>query len=72
MSFQQAIDAVDVTIESSGTTSSAANVYGKGNVVAVETPSALTGTSFTFEASTDGSTYVPVFGHGRHVSVRGT
>lgn len=69
MSFQQAIDAVDVTIESSGTTSSAANVYGKGNVVAVETPSALTGTSFTFEASTDGSTYVPLYNEGTQYSV---
>lgn len=69
MSFQQAIDAIDVTIESSGTTSSAATLYGRGNLVALETPSALTGTSFTFQASTDGSTYVPVYNEGTQYSV---
>lgn len=47
-----------VTIASGGTVSSALNLTTSGHcVVGLITPGTLTGTSFTFQASADGSTY---------------
>ena len=39
------------------------------SVVAVVTPSALTGSAFTFEGSLDGTTFVPVYNEGTQYSV---
>ena len=69
MSAFNAFNTSTVTIESSGTTSSARDLNGLGNLVALVTPSALTGTSFTFQASTDGSTYNAVYNEGTQYSV---
>ena len=69
MSSFSAFNTSTVTIESSGTTSSARDLNGLGNLVALVTPSTLTGTSFTFQASVDGSTYNNVYNEGTQYSV---
>jgi hypothetical protein len=69
MSSFSAFNTSTVTIESSGTTSSARDLNGLGNLVALVTPSALTGTSFTFQASVDGTTYNNVYNEGTQYSV---
>ena len=69
MSAFNAFNTSTVTIESSGTTSSARDLNGLGNLVALVTPATLTGTSFTFQASVDGSTYNNVYNEGTQYSV---
>jgi hypothetical protein len=48
------------TIASSGTTSTAIDLYGY-SLVGIVTPAALTGTSFTIKGSVDNSTYVDMY-----------
>jgi len=51
-----------VTIANNATESDALNVGAIGQVVVgIVTPATLTGVAFTFKASVDGSTYVPVY-----------
>lgn len=50
------IDTSTVTIASSGTVSTAVDLGGH-NLVGIQTPAALTGTTMTFQGSVDGSTY---------------
>ncbi len=54
---------VTVTIPSTGTSSDVITPGGSKSVLAVITPSAISGTSFKFQAAidTDGTTYVPVY-----------
>ena len=64
------IERANVTIASSGTTSTAAQVPSGKTLLAVVTPSALTGTSFTFEVSDDGgTTFKPVYKEATQYSV---
>ena len=52
---------IDVTI-ASGQTKSAGVDLGKGNrLMGLQLPSAMTGASMSFEASLDGTAYVPVY-----------
>jgi hypothetical protein len=65
-----AIERANVTIASSGTTSTAAQIPSGKTLIAVVTPAALTGTAFTFEVSDDGgTTYKPVYNEGTQLSV---
>lgn len=58
------------TIASSATASAAVNVPQDCTLVAVSTPSALTGSSFTFEISDDdGTTYKPLYNGSTQYSV---
>lgn len=50
-----------VTIASSGTVSTSIAMENNRIPVAIVTPAALTGTSLTFNASFDGSTFFPVY-----------
>lgn len=52
--------AITVTIASGGTASGAARLD-RAVPVGLITPAALTGTALTFQASADGTTYVPVY-----------
>ncbi len=69
-----------VTIANGATTSTAHTVRTNSRLLAFETPAALTGTTITFEASSDsGATYRPVYqgtsqysigvGTSRHVAI---
>lgn len=55
--FRESTRSGDVTIASSGTTSTALNLLRTYELVGIYTPAALTGTAFTFQASDDGVTY---------------
>ena len=64
------IERANVTIASSGTTSTAAQVPSGKTLLAIVTPAALTGTAFTFEVSDDGgTTYTPVYKEATQYSV---
>ena len=52
---------VNVTIANGATTSDAASLTSGSTPVAIITPSSLTGTAFTLQASIDGATYYPVY-----------
>ena len=54
------LEEVEVTIASSGTVSTAANLLGM-RLVGIVTPAALTGTALTFQGSADGSTYTALY-----------
>ena len=58
-----------VTISSGGTVSSALELGVGRTVLALVTPSALTGTALSFQASVDGSTYNTVTDEGSAYSV---
>lgn len=51
----------DVTIDNGATVSSAIELARDERPVMIQTPAALTGTAITFQASIDGTTYVPVY-----------
>lgn len=57
-----------VTIASSGTTSTGLTLQGTVPL-AVQTPAALTGTTFTFQASVDGSTWYDLYNGSTSYSV---
>jgi hypothetical protein len=59
----------NAVIANDETKSSAVETGVDASVVAIVTPSSLTGTSFTFEGSVDGSTYVPLYNEGTSYSV---
>lgn len=58
-----------VTIASSGTTSTALTLQGGRVPIAIVTPSALTGTAFTFQASTDGTNFFNLYNEATQYSV---
>ena len=58
-----------VTIASSGTTSTALTLQGGRVPLAIVTPSALTGTAFTFQASTDGTNFFNLYNEATQYSV---
>lgn len=59
-----------VSIANGATTSTAYTLPAGKRLLAVQTPSGLTGTAFTFESSSDsGTTYVPVYNEGTAYSV---
>jgi hypothetical protein len=58
-----------VTIASSGTTSTALTLQGGRVPLAIVTPSALTGTAFTFQASTDGTNFFNIYNEGTQYSL---
>jgi len=53
-------DTIDVTIANSGTVSTAASLNGM-RLVGIITPAALTGTTLTFQASIDNSTFLAMY-----------
>ena len=57
-----------VTIASSGTTSTGLTLQGT-IPLAIQTPAALTGTSFTFQASVDGASWFDLYNAGTQYSV---
>ena len=52
---------INCTILNGQTKSEAIRTGYKSSLVALITPAALTGTTFTFEASVDGTTFAPVY-----------
>ena len=58
-----------VTIASSGTVSTAITIEGGRTVLAVLTPTALTGTSLKFQASTDGNNFFALYNGATEYSV---
>jgi len=58
--FANDVTTTTVTIANSGTVSTAAQLFGM-RLVGIVTPSALTGTAMTFQASADGSTYTAMY-----------
>jgi hypothetical protein len=58
-----------VTIASGQTTSGAIDLTDQEKLLAVTIPAEFTGTTITFTASVDGSTYLPVYYEGTQYSV---
>jgi hypothetical protein len=58
-----------VTIASGGTVSQTFTVQGGGTVLAVLTPTAFTGTSLKFQASTDGNNFFALYNGATEYSV---
>ena len=59
---------VEVTIDTGATASTVARTLG-GTLVAIHTPSELTGTAFAIHASADGETFDPVYADSEPLSV---
>lgn len=54
----------EVTVASGGTTSTSITVDRSRIPIAIQTPSALTSTAMTFQASFDGNTFAPIHDEG--------
>lgn len=65
-----AVDSTSLVIANGATTSTAITLPSNKRLMAIQTPSALTGTTFTFESSSNGgTTYVPVYNESTAYSV---